>query len=425
MILLTIEDFSCIRSARFELAPVTVLIGPQGSGKSVTTKLFYFCVDALSRQYVSAERGIDFDEFKRDTARLFKSWFPPSAWGRRRFNISFQAGNFSIRFLRRMTRGNPSDEVAVTFSDFFKVQYEELLSSYERLKTNDLDEEALVRRSESGWRIRDQSIAKLSKELGSDFLESQIFIPAGRAYFTSIGRIVAAFEQASLDPVTIKFAKIFANLRDFASRRLYSRQNRERQVERDAVMDKLFGGKIKFENDQEFVETIDGRIVPFTALSSGQQELLPMWLLLDFYADRAVRSENSGDLFYIEEPEAHLFPAAQSLLMDFLIGQLVSKKDKRSLILTTHSPYILAKINNYLKAGSIGRIRKNSIAVNSVVPKECWLTPSRVKAYAIHDGSLIDIIDDDGMVDASYIDSVSDEVSRTFGNLLDIEFPED
>lgn len=425
MILLTIEDFCCIRSARFELAPVTVLIGPQGSGKSVTTKLFYFCLDALSRQYLAAERGGDIDDFKKETARLFKNWFPPSAWGKRRFNITFQAGDFSIRFLRRMSKGQPSDEVAVTFSDFFRSQYEELSRSYERLKSKELDEEVLMRRSEAVWRIREQSSAKLAKELGSNYLESQTFIPAGRAYFTSIGRLVAAIEQANLDPVTQKFARLFASLRDFASRRLFSRQDSERQLERDTVMSKLFGGKIKFENDQEFVETSDGRIVPFTALSSGQQELLPMWLLLDFYADRSIRSDNLGDLFYIEEPEAHLFPAAQSLLMDFLIGQLVSKKEKRSLILTTHSPYILAKINNYLKAGQIAKVRKLAANVNSIVPKDCWLTPARVKAYAIHEGELIDILDDDGMIDASYIDSVSDEVSLTFGKLLDIEFPED
>ena len=424
MILLTIEDFSCIRVARFELAPVTVLIGPQGSGKSVTTKMFYFCIDALSRQYILAERGGDIDDFKRETAKLFKAWFPPSAWGQRRFNITFQAGDFSIRFLRRMAKGVPSDEVAVTFSDFFKSQYSSLLASFDRLKSKEIDEEVLLRRGEAGWRIRDQSQAKLAKALGPHYIGSQTFIPAGRAYFTSIGRLVAAIEQASLDPVTTKFAKIFANLRDFASRRSFIGSNRATRGEHDSVMSELFGGKIKFESDQEFVETTDGRIVPFTALSSGQQELLPMWLLLDFYADRSVRSEKLGDLFYIEEPEAHLFPAAQSLLMDFLIGQLVSKRDQRSLILTTHSPYILAKINTYLKAGQIGRSRKLAPLVDSIVSKDCWLTPNRVKAYAIHEGNLVNILEDDGMINAAYIDSVSDEVSRTFGKLLDLEFPE-
>ncbi|MBA4757851.1 ATP-binding protein [Sphingosinicella sp.] len=427
MIGLTIEDFACIREARFELAPVTVLIGPQGSGKSVTTKLFYFCVDILSRQHTCAEKGMTLEEFKAETAKLFKIWFPPSAWGRRRFNINFQEGDFTVRFLRRMSKGAPSQEIAVTFSDFFCKQYTVLAQAYDRLKSaQELDEDGLLRGSEGLWRVREQAQARLAKQLGANYLDGQTFIPAGRAFFTSIGRLVAAIEQgSSLDPVTIRFAKLFATLRDYSSRRIrFSRVNKEDKVRREAIMAELFGGKIKFESDFEFVETSDGRIIPFTALSSGQQELLPMWLLLDYYSDSPSRADRYGDLFYIEEPEAHLFPVAQSLLMDFLIGEVVSKKEKRSLVLTTHSPYILSKINNYLKAGQIGRNRKNSAAVSKIVPKEFWLTPSRVKAYAIKNGYLREIIDQDGLIDGSYIDSVSEDVSRDFSRLLDIEFPE-
>ena len=186
----------------------------------------------------------------------------------------------------------------------------------------------------------------------------------------------------------------------------------------------LFGGEVKFERDLEYVEAPDGRKVPFAALSSGQQELLPMWLLVDFYTSDSGRTDRGGDLFYIEEPEAHLFPTAQSKLMDFLIGQLVSKRSKRSLILTTHSPYILSKLNTFLKAGSLGRYRKNVEAVSRVVSRDCWLTTRRAKAYAIVDGVLTELIDENGLIDAAYIDEVSEEVSETFSKLLDIQYPD-
>jgi predicted ATPase len=45
---LTVTDFSCLKEATFNLATINVIIGPQGSGKSVTTKLFYFCTDILN-----------------------------------------------------------------------------------------------------------------------------------------------------------------------------------------------------------------------------------------------------------------------------------------------------------------------------------------------------------------------------------------
>lgn len=427
MITLSIEDFSCIKSARMEIAPVTVLIGPQGSGKSVTTKLVYFFIDTLLRQYLSAERGVDLDDFKKEASRQFRAWFPPAAWGRSRFIISFSAGPFTVRALRRMSRNAVTDDVAITFSEFFNSQYNELIAAYQSHRAQHPNEnEAILRHSEAGWRIRERSGQSLSKALGGDYVGFQTFVPAGRAFFTSIGRLVAAIEQgSSLDPVTIRFAKLFASLRDQGSYRLYRRPNPESRDERQArmrVMRRLFGGEIRFEGDQEFVETSDGRKVPFTALSSGQQELLPMWLLIEFFSDRD--SDSSGELFYIEEPEAHLFPAAQSLLMDYLIGNLVSKRLRRSLILTTHSPYILSKLNNYLKAGSLGKIRKNVAAVSQIVPRECWLTSDRVKAYSIENGRLKELIDCDGLIDAHYIDEVSEEVSRDFNALLDIQYPE-
>ncbi|AZI35825.1 hypothetical protein NT2_10_00450 [Caenibius tardaugens NBRC 16725] len=428
MATLTIDNFSCIKTARFEMAPVTVLIGPQGSGKSVTTKLFYFCLDALSRQYIFAEKGQTLEEFQKDTAKHFKTWFPASAWGDSRFNITFQSGEFSVRLLRKMSKSKPTDEISVKFSDFFKAHYAGLLSSYEKMRTKEIDDEALTRRSEGAWRIREASHARLAKAMDSAYIQRQTFIPAGRAFYTSVGRLVAALDQgSSLDPINVRFARLFANFRDIVNRHgiFAAPKDTDAKAARDKVMGELFGGTIKFENDLEFIEAPDGRIIPFSALSSGQQELLPMWLMIDFYADRLPGSGAAGDLFYIEEPEAHLFPSAQSRLMDVLISHLVSKKKNRSLILTTHSPYILSNINNYIKAGELGRYRKNASAVADVVDRDLWLTSSGVKAYAIDDGHLVDIIDsDDGLINASYIDGVSNEASLTFSKLLDIEYPE-
>jgi hypothetical protein len=113
-------------------------------------------------------------------------------------------------------------------------------------------------------------------------------VPAGRAYFTSIGKLVAGLEQAdSLDPVTIKFARLFASVRDAKSRRVrrYDSVDGDFENRRNRFMNRLLGGKVRFENEEEYVETRDGRKVPFSSLSSGQQEILPMWTMIDHYSD--------------------------------------------------------------------------------------------------------------------------------------------
>jgi AAA domain, putative AbiEii toxin, Type IV TA system len=427
---LIVNDFSCLKHVDFHIAPVTVLIGPQGSGKSVTTKLTYFFYDQLTRQYQSAEKGLDLEEFKKEAARQFRTWFPPAAWGLGRFNINFTAGKFTVRALRRTSKGNLTDDVAITFSDYFNENYKNLLSDLEKARSVEItpSNKRFRHPMEAIWSVRERYEIDAAKNLGSEHVAAQTFVPAGRAFFTSIGKLVAAFDQGSnLDPVTLQFAKLFASLRDRGGLTFYrpssASDDREQKASRRLIMNKLFGGDIKFEGDLEFVETKDGRRVPFGALSSGQQELLPMWLLIDYLRDLRWPDTTSGDLVYIEEPEAHLFPSAQSLLMDYLMENVVSVSKNRNLLLTTHSPYILSKLNNYLKAGSLGKKRKYTEDVVKIVNRNCWLTPQRIKAYAIDNGNLVDLIDEDGLIDGAYIDQVSEEVAEQFSALLDIEYP--
>ncbi len=434
---LTISEFSCLKDATFTLAPVNVIIGPQGSGKSVTTKLFYFFSDILSNFLQYAEKGDNIEDYKKTISKNFNIWFPSSAWGQGRFIISYVSGAFSVRVLRRKSRGKLADDVAVTFSDWFNEIYLKAADLFERSRAGDElelgDNVQVTEAIDKLYRVRDIMTRQVSRELGQDYISQQTFIPAGRAFFTSIGRLVAGFEQAgSLDPVTIKFARLFANVRDRSARRYTSRIRRlgpDFMERRALFMNQLFGGEIKFEDEAEFVETEDGRKVPFSSLSSGQQELLPMWSLIDYFSEMdALRISSTGrilrrsrELIYIEEPEAHLFPSAQSLLLDFLIGSVASEKTQRSLVITTHSPYIMSNLNVFLKAGQLARRKKKNQEINNVVPRECWLNENQLSAFAIENGSLRNLMDEDGLIDGRYLDQISEDISHQFSQLLKIE----
>jgi hypothetical protein len=429
---LNITDFSCLDSAHFKLSPVNVLIGPQGSGKSVTTKLFYFCTDLMTSFISSSERGISFNDYKKKVSLEFSTWFPPQAWGPGRFNINYTAGKFYIRILRRLRNTKPTDDVSIVFSEWFADVYDQAVETFESArKTADISGPSPRSFSEDPtWRVREQITIKLSRALGDEFIGGQTFVPAGRAFFTSIGRLVAGFEHAgALDPVTLKFARLFANLRDrFGWQGIYQSRTSEGNDRRKRFMTRLFGGEVKREGETEFVETSDGRKVPFGSLSSGQQELLPMWSLIDLYAqqDEFLASRKNAPkpnrhLIYIEEPEAHLFPSAQSTLMEFLIGSLVSR-DLRSLVLTTHSPYILSKLNVFLKAGQLARRKKRNQDINEIVPRECWLNERQLSAFAIEARNLRDLIDEEyGLIEDAYLDSISQVMSDEYSRLVAIE----
>jgi Uncharacterized conserved protein len=430
---LTVSEFSCIDYLEFDLSPVTIIIGPQGSGKSVTTKLFYFFADIISKHFEYAERGDSEEQFKKALGKAFVQWFPPSAWGEERFNITYTAGAFTARVLRRRSAGELSDEVTVSFSDWFSGQYQKSRRAFEGAKKLSLEDEKAYQRSlETTFRVRDQLDEDIARTLGKDYLSAQTFIPAGRAFFTSLGRFVAGFEGSGhLDPVTLRFAKLYASLRDRNSI-MHLSMNRPLPEEvsrrRDRFLNRVFGGELMRESDNEYVKTSDGRKIPFSALSSGQQELLPMWSMLDYFsridAIRAKTPRVRGrlhELIYIEEPEAHLFPSAQSLLMEYLIGSLTSENSTRSIVLTTHSPYIMSKINVFIKAGQLSRRKKVNNKINDIVPRECWLESSDVSAYALADGEMYSIIDEDNLIDGTYLDQISEDISREYSSLLMLE----
>ena len=424
MAVLRVKNFSCIDTAELTVSQMTILIGPQASGKSVLSKLVYFFYNiVLSSQFNAIEEGQAYSEFVAGIGEEFKKWFPPSAWGSSRFRLEFSAGPYTASILRRLSRGEASDHVRVKFSEYFEREYEGLLESMPKRRESNSesfrDEFDPRKQMELIWRIRSTARRKLSSEMGSEYSDYQTFIPAGRSFFTSIGKAVAAFEQGGmLDPVTIRFGRLFASVKEYSTSRAYSHQSEDERLLRNALTRQLFGGEIRIERDKEFVESYDGRRIPFSALSSGQQELLPLWLTLE----SSIRDRDDSGLMYIEEPEAHLFPSAQNLLVEYLAGLVSGQNNRRRMIVTTHSPYVLSKLNNLLKAGSVGARRTKSAKVANVLPKEAWLRPNSTAAYAIVDRGLVSLIGDDGLIDGDYLDQVSGDIGREFNELLEIQY---
>src|SRR5215204_2283644 len=131
MPILRVKGFSAIRNGTINVSDMTVLIGPQASGKSVLSKLLYFFYDILDSSQYKIQTTTSFADYQEGILRSFCEWFPPPAWGKKRFEIHFEAGPFAARILPR-TRANRDGLPTIQFSQFYKDYYEATKLEFDR-----------------------------------------------------------------------------------------------------------------------------------------------------------------------------------------------------------------------------------------------------------------------------------------------------
>jgi AAA ATPase-like protein len=151
-------------------------------------------------------------------------------------------------------------------------------------------------------------------------------------------------------------------------------------------------------------------------LSSGQQELLPLLVALDNFRFR------ERYRIYIEEPEAHLFPSAQSDLVDLLVYMGMGGHG-RYIVVTTHSPYVLTRLNVLKKAALVTKKKPRSIhKIQKILRGNMYVGLKGLAAYTIANKKVISVVGKDGLIDGDYLDSISGQLSREFNDLLEIEY---
>lgn len=148
--------------------------------------------------------------------------------------------------------------------------------------------------------------------------------------------------------------------------------------------------------------------------ASGLQSIIPILLLVEY--SKSLKEKYNFN-FVVEEPELNLYPKAQHELIKYLVKNCLF--DRKNLILTTHSPFVLASINNLLLAFDKGKTKPTE--VNKIIKKESWLDPKNFIAYELKNGKAKKIMNDKlGQINENMIDIVSDSFSDEFDKLLDL-----
>jgi hypothetical protein len=153
------------------------------------------------------------------------------------------------------------------------------------------------------------------------------------------------------------------------------------------------------------VKLDEGRSLDLYNASSSIKQLAPLLLYLRYRAAK-------GDLLVIDEPEMNLHPEGQARLLEVLailanLGVYV--------LVTTHSPYILAHLNNLIASTSKlkpTRLRQaNALYLDD---RRAFLPADKVSAYEARGGTLHDLHDPEFGIRWDTLSDVSTDLQQRF-----------
>lgn len=432
------QQFMGVKPCEIELRRFLLLIGEQASGKSTIAKLIYFfqiLPDVIYRSALLAkgkEESFDFTKhINLSTRNKFVDTFGPTTQNSIPFEIDFFYDEQSY-----ITIYQGSDKLTyVEFEQKFGAALNGKIKNYFQASFPSDIEQILNRETllKSVYSIFNQQNTKFN------------FIIAGRSS-------VVAYPDLIGDQVKNELEKLLEDEvrdQDFEKRkrrgnemlflefvewsegiRKFFRENggtfdlviRNLALDKNIplkeisnIASKILKGSYKSTYDGETIIPKGSKIpVAFKDASSGQQEVLRIiqGILI------AVGSQNRREFLVVEEPEAHLFPLAQKELIHLFVLFLNTIKEGR-LVITTHSPYILACVNILLMANLAAEQAQNGQLkkVNSIIKPEFWLNMIDFSAYALGQPEhyCTSISDKDtGLIDQNYLDLISEQLGLQF-----------
>ena len=130
--------------------------------------------------------------------------------------------------------------------------------------------------------------------------------------------------------------------------------------------------------------------------------------------------QNEPTFFILEEPESNLFPESQKYVSEFI--SLVNNSH-HSVLLTTHSPYVLGTLNNLLYANQTPAETRD--LAHSIISEQLWLDRNQFEAWFVRYGGIENSMDAEiGLIQNEKIDEISKVINTDFDKLLELHTDE-
>ena len=390
---LSVEQFGPVKKAELELRDVNLFIGEQSIGKSILAKLITILTDYISlcRLIIGGQLSWE-DQLKAYNLHIYKD---------DRYKIIYNMEEKGIILHLEIRPGRLSSSMQKNGKKV--TNKKSIMAELIRLKPIYHDElwlDAMKKDSESSEEGNNSHLMEL--------MNNSLYIPAERIIYSVIDKLMPAIILAK-STVPLNLLKFMIDLGN--AKGTYPQYD-------IPLLDISYSHE---SSEDYFVVKENKKKFPLTSASSGIQSALPLLLVLQYAVNNREYSS-----FVIEEPECNLFPEKQVELLRYILS--IVKSDNRTLTITTHSPYLLSAMNNYLYAGTLVKEYGDNIreSVSKVLPESYQLKPGECSVYSLGecingDGvyckSLID--EETGMIDYNTLDGISAMMTNEFDQLED------
>lgn len=416
---LQVRDFLVVKKASIEVKQINVLIGRQANGKSLIAKLVYFFRRVSNHFFDGVRSQATKRELDKSIVEDFESRFPRYAWEGSDFQVIYEIDEIQIVIAGEIMASGKT-KVTVAYSENLNKLFNSKKRTYAKRLEEYRAEESPRRRSMNyqSHAMYECVVEPLKQSEHGRFFSSSVFVPASRSFFANLQKNIFTFMASNLDidPFLKEFGSLYESSKRWYRDAYFPRKPEDIADALDRSIETIIDGRYEYDDEQDWIQS-KGRRVNLVNASSGQQEALPMLLTLAVWP--FVRGEDVGSMFFIEEPEAHLFPTSQSRIVSMLTALCANLNV--GFFVTTHSPYVLSALNNNILAGDVknaGNITDDEF--RKIGGDGYPINFEDVSAYTISGGTTKKITDAEfRMIGAEVLDEVSDHFQSVMNNLLE------
>ncbi len=431
---LVVKNIGPIKEATLDVRNVMTFIGPQASGKSTLAKIIAICrnrslivfnfitfkelaerynLPFTKQSYFSYKTDFYSLEFKNGKLKVGNTFYKKIKELEDNLEADdYRATNEDIALINKILDSgilNNSGIISM-LSSILTIEFTSYNNFIDKIKSY------IIKQKNRDSSVFKEFIAFLGTTILSKIVDDDIYVPAERNFIPLILNYTTSLlnNKVPLPFYLLEFGSLIEKARE-----------KVKKIPLSIIGDFRY----KYINGQDRIYHSQKGFVELNKSSSGIQSVVPLLLSIEYYKTNDFFYRNS---FVVEEPEINLYPKAQLSLVKELLKEcyniekfeeidVISKEN--NLIITTHSPYILASLNNSLYAYTTAKKNKDKIvAVEKIIPKESWLNPKDCNVYSVANGTAKSIFNKrTGLIKENEIDQISDQISDEFDALMDIQ----